>query len=255
MDVTTWKAQIRVVPAGGFVQVRRQGETTNRTVACARHLSTAALNEWVQVIEAEGQPVAIALLGTGATVIPPNPDPTPGGGGPATITAPVVWSGVRKWTPYNGNTPAGFSASAGANFYFGRSNSTYFGNRRDEGMAIYAGLKGLNITAAKVTFDPSPYSETSPDANTRLALWLAPDARPADQSSGHPAGISLVADQALGASWPPSAPIAVTLPAAWIAHLKAGTANGVGLLNNTMAPTTGIWTYGATASPMTVTYQ
>lgn len=252
-----WRAQITVAPNLGYATVQRQGETLSRSVAILRHLSAAQVGDWVLVVEDSGQCWAIGALGTAPTPAPPNPPPTGGDAGESALAIPVAWSGYREWSPYDGDTAAGFESStdSAGSFYFGRANG-YWANKRSEGMAIYLGMKGLSIASAKVTFWYNGASATDvADANTRLALWKAPETKPADRTSGHPAGISLLATQALGVSFPPSGDVTVQLPAAWIGQLVAGTANGIGLVNNTMPPTTSIFGgYGVVAHPLQITY-
>lgn len=252
-----FRAQIKTAPAGGFCQVQRQGETSPRQVAVGRHLSAAVVNDWVLVLESEGQLWAIAILGTGTTPAPPNPDP---GGGPnlRPLAIPVAWTGTLRYTPYNGSAAKSFSADTTPGYFptigFGRMNGILGGNWRAEGFAVFGGLKGLSIASASLTFTRGLLTSTTANAGIRVALWSAPETAPADQQNSHPTGITRLADVALGDWPPPDTGLAFALPAGWIAQLVAGTANGIGLINNTMPPLAEMFGYSAVVSPLSVVY-
>ncbi|MGC4106043.1 MAG: hypothetical protein QM753_06770 [Thermomicrobiales bacterium] len=258
MSVVLWKGWVTVAPAAGVCQVRRQGESTNRRVSICRDAAGAVVGDWMLVLEADGQLWGLGLLGTAPTPAP-DPDPVPDPGGSSlVINVPPTWAGWRVFSPYNGSTQGGFGTSdSGSSFWFGRSLYEIVGTElsyRYEGMAIYAGLKGLEISAAEVVFRSVSASWSSP--NVAVALWKAPASKPAKATGAHPAGISLVDSAAVGSQWPAAAPYTFTVPAAWRNHLKAGTANGLGLvqtsgvLNNSMYPP-----FSASAGAMKVTYQ
>lgn len=261
-DVRVWKGFVKSAPADGYCTVRREGETVDRRVSIVRAVSTAVVGDWMLIVESDGVLWGVGLLGVGPGTAPtdpvvPPPDPSQPTQ-PSTISLPPVWGGYRQWTPNDGNpgTAAYFYANDEGTFSFGRVLFLTYLSERSEGMAIYSGAKGLALTAASVSWsEPSIKSQVS-SSSVKVALWLAPESRPADVTGGHPAGITLVDSVNLGVTWPPPVGESVTfqLPAGWLTHLAAGTANGIGLIE-TATVHTGALPWMATAGALNLTYQ
>lgn len=223
-----WRAQVRVAPASGFCQVRRVGETSNRTVAIARTVASAVVGEWVLVIEDGGQAWATVLLGIGPTAIFPDPDPGPNPG-PSVVNVPATWYGGSRYDAIAG-TPSRWWIGTSNSYYFGR---TYLpsvpADQRSKAIGCYLGLKGLTITEAKLTIVSASTLATS---TALLALFLVPEQAPTSDSLAAPADTP-VATIAAPTFPTPKAGTTVTLPAGWLTHLSAGTANAIGFTDPT----------------------
>lgn len=209
-------------------QVRRQGEQTNRTVHFGRHLSGAALGDWVLAVEDGGQCWAVTLLGVGPTAYAPNPDVGlgDGGGSPGgALVVPPTWAGT---TVENNLGSASDNWGWQNNIWrVGRykevvSGGITIGDSTYRCIGLYQGLEGLDITAASLTVKSANAQSTT---GTRMRLLMADTAPPASPVS--PDSMVLV-DSVDGPDLPTSGWL-FDLPAAWMAHLSAGTANALGM--------------------------
>lgn len=224
-----WKAQARTAAAAGAIEVRRQGESTNRKISIGRHMSAAAAGDWILVAEDSGACWGIELLGTGPTAYPSNPAIDGSAPGAGTLTAPPNWTawflhgGVGI---YDGASSWSFGRDRRSIFNydpvtFESSWTTYYDQLIDA-ISVYSGLAGLTIDSITLQLVAPGVTTTT----AKLVLFQAPASRPS----------SAAAITQLATVNAPVLPTAaggstVTLPSTWRDQIAAGTANGVGILD------------------------
>jgi len=247
--VNVWKAQVRTAYSAGSCTVRRQGESTNRTVSAGRHLSAAVAGDWVLVVEDLGQCWAVMMIGTGPAAYPDNP-PIDGGTAESVLNIPPAWTG-RITVDNNADT----TTFAGADGWtFGRYQLTippYTDvDLTYSGLSEYPGLLGLAISEASLLI-VAP--DRWPSATAQLALFSAPADAPAEGALA--AGVITQVDAIDGPDFPtPDAGSVITLPGSWRDHLAAGTANAVGLIDSGSTPL-GVGSAVPSAPVLNITYQ
>ena len=227
-----WKAQARTAAASGQLEVRRQGESTNRKISIGRHMSAAAAGDWILVAEDAGACLGNRTARHRTDRLPQQPSRrrlNPSRRHPDR-TAPPAWTAWFQHGGvgiYDGGSSWTFGRDRQSFFYFDpvtfESSWTTYYDQLVDAISVYSGLAGLSMDSITLQLVAPGITSTT----AKLVLFQAPTSRPSSAASiTQRATVAAPALPDTGGRVPAS-----RCPRLGVTQLAAGTANGVGILD------------------------